>query len=58
LPDGRWQFDISRYPVVRKILRLATERHFRRRLEQYDQSVQLAAMDAIHEHPYDERVSA
>jgi len=42
LPDGRWQFDISRYPVVRKILRRATERHFRRRLGQYD------------ERPYDE----
>jgi len=40
-------------------LRRATERHFRRRrLEQYDQSVQQAALDAMDEGLRDERVSA
>ena len=46
LPDGRWQLDISRYPVVREILRGATERHFQRRMERYDESVRQAAEDA------------
>jgi len=43
LPDGRWQFDISRYPVVREILRRATERHFAKK---YDAAVLLAVEDA------------
>ena len=44
LPDGRWQFDISRYQVAREILRRATERHFRK---QYDMAVLVAAEDAM-----------
>ena len=56
--EGRLQFDLAHYPVAREMLRRATERHFRRRLEQYDQSVQQAALDAMDEGLRDERVSA
>jgi len=54
----RLVFDLAHYPTAREILRRATERHFRRRLEQYDQSVQQAALDAMDEGLRDERVSA